>query len=71
MLAKANGRVSLPSNACIRKIFYATQDYSVVQKLSNKQFAKMICRFDRLKTAHNKGQKSFMSNGKLIGHSHV
>ena len=27
---------------------------SIVQKLSNKQSAEVICRFDRLRTAHSK-----------------
>ena len=29
-----------------------------MQKLSNKQNAKVICRFDRLRTAHSKRQKA-------------
>ena len=29
-----------------------------MQKLSNKQSAKVICRFDRLRTAHSKRQKA-------------
>ena len=32
--------------------------YSVVQKLSNKQSAKVICRLDRLKAAHRKNKKA-------------
>ena len=28
--------------------------YSIVKKLSNKQSAKVICRLDRLRTAHSK-----------------
>ena len=31
---------------------------SIVQKLSNKQSAKVICRFDRLRTAHSKRQQA-------------
>ena len=34
---------------------------SIVQKLSNKQSAKVICRLDRLRTAHSKRQTSHMS----------
>ena len=30
-------------------------------ELSNKQSAKVICRLDRLRTAHSKGQKNNMS----------
>ena len=30
----------------------------IVQKLSNKQSAKVICRFDRLRTVHSKSQKA-------------
>ena len=37
-----------------------------MQKLSIKQSAKGICRFDRLRTAHGKRQASDMSIGKLI-----
>ena len=29
-----------------------------MQKLSNKKSAKVICRFDRLRTAHSKSQKA-------------
>ena len=39
--------------------------YSVVQKLSNKRSAKVICRFNRLRTSHSKSQKSQMSTEKL------
>ena len=42
--------------------------YSIVQNLNNKQSAKVICRFDRLITAHSKRQTSYMSIRKLIGH---
>ena len=34
---------------------------SIVQKLSNKQSAKVICRYDRLGTVHSKRQTSHMS----------
>ena len=38
---------------------------SIVQKLSNKQSAKVISRFDRYRTAHSRRQKSYMSIEKL------
>ena len=46
--------------------------YSIVQKLRNKQSAKVICRCDRLRTAHSKGKIAIrvMSNGKLISCPH-
>ena len=40
--------------------------YSIVQKLSNKQSAKAICMFDRLRTAHRNRQTSHMSIGNLF-----
>ena len=40
--------------------------YSIVQKLSNKQSAKVICRFDKHRASHSKGQKSHMSIEKDI-----
>ena len=49
---------------CMQNILCRTK-YSTVQKLSNKQSAKVICRFDRLKTSHSKRQKSQMSIEKL------
>ena len=39
---------------------------SIVPKLSNKQSAKAICRFGRLRTAHSKTQKAIVSNGNLL-----
>ena len=39
--------------------------YSIVPKLSNKQSAKVIFRFDRLRTVHSKRQTSHMSIGNL------
>ena len=39
--------------------------YSIVQKLSNKQSAKVFSRFDRLRTSHSKRQKSHMSIERL------
>ena len=44
--------------------------YAIVQEISNKQSDKVICRLDRLETAHSKNQKA-MSNGKLIGLSRI
>ena len=38
---------------------------SFVNKWSNKQSAKVICKFDRLRTSHSKSQKSHMSIEKL------
>ena len=50
------------------RILYATQGiYSIAQKLSNKQSAKVICRFNRLRIAHSKRQTSHISIGILIG----
>ena len=37
-----------------------------MQKLSNKQSTKVICRFDRLRTAHTARVKGHMSNGILV-----
>ena len=45
----------------MRKILMCNTRYSIVQKLSNKQSAKVICRFDRLTTAHSKRLISHMS----------
>ena len=36
--------------------------YSTVEKFSNKQNAKVNCRFDRLGTAHSKKQKPYYEN---------
>ena len=44
------------------KVFYCA-------RLSNKQSAKVICRFDRHRTADSKGQKSHMNIDKIIIHS--
>ena len=40
---------------------------SAVQKLSKKQSAEVIFRFDRPRTAHSKRQTSYVSTGNLIG----
>ena len=40
--------------------------YSIVQKLSNKQSPKVICRFNRLITAHSKKERSHISSGNLL-----
>ena len=45
--------------------------YSIVQKLSNKQSAKVTCRFDRLRIAHSNRQTSHMSIGELILRPHI
>ena len=37
--------------------FYTTQGILMCKKLNNKQCAKVICRFHRLRTAHSKSQK--------------
>ena len=48
------------------------QGILIVQKLSSKHSAKVISRFDRLRTAHSKRQTSHMSAGKkLIGHPRI
>ena len=39
--------------------------YSNVQKLSTKRSAKMICRFDRLRTAHSNRQKAIWALERL------
>ena len=44
--------------------------HSIKQKLSDKQNAKVIFRFDRLRTAHNKRQKA-QNIGKVIGHPRI
>ena len=55
MLAVVFGPGSPALVAHAHKILYATQGrYSIVQKISNKQSAKVICRFDRLRIAHSK-----------------
>ena len=46
----------------LRKVFYSTKI---------KQSAKVICRFDRLRTAHSKRQTSHMSIENLSGHPHT
>ena len=53
MLAVAN-MVSFTSAAHVRKNILCYTRYSIVQETSNKQSAKGICRFDRLRTAHSK-----------------
>ena len=60
MLALVNGQVSLASAAHTLKIFYAIYTrYCTVQKVSNKQSAKVICRLNRLSTvARSKSQKA-------------
>ena len=50
---------------CTQNISCRTK-YSVVQRLSNKQSAKVICKFDRLRTSYSKRQKSHMSIDKLM-----
>ena len=47
------------------KVFY------IAQKLSNKQSAKVICRFNSLRTALSEGLNSHMSIGKLIGRPRI
>ena len=51
-------------------ILYYTM-YPIVQKLSNKQSAKMICRFDRLRTAHSKSHKVIWVIKCFIPHMHL
>ena len=41
------------------------QGILIMQKLSSKHSAKVISRFDRLRTAHSKRQTSHMSTGNL------
>ena len=50
-------RVKIMGCPCTKKII-CYRSYSIVHKLSNKQSAKVICRFDRLKAAHIKRQKA-------------
>ena len=40
--------------------------YAIVEKLSNKQSTKVICRFNRLRTAHSKRQTSHISTAKFL-----
>ena len=56
-LAIANCLVSLALISHAHNILHYTR-YSSVQKLSNKQSAEVICRFDRLRTTHSKSQKA-------------
>ena len=59
MLAIANRPVSLMLAAHAHtKYFMLRKVTSIVQQLSNKQSAKMICMFDRLRKTHNKSQKA-------------
>ena len=51
MLAIANSLVSLTLAAHTRKLIMVDTRYCIVQKLSNKQSAKVVCRLDRLRTA--------------------
>ena len=51
----------------MQNILFKTRLATIVQNLSNKQSAEVICRFDRLRTAHSKSQTSHMNIGKLIG----
>ena len=55
VLAVANGPISLLALAAhAHKHFYASYiGDSIVQKLNNKQSAKVICRFNRLRIAHS------------------
>ena len=48
----------------LHKVFYCA-------KLSNKQSAKVICTFDRLRTAHSNKQTSYINIGKLIICPHI
>ena len=48
----------------LHKVFYCAE-------LSNKQSAKVICRFDGLRVAHRKRQTSRVNIGKLIGRPHI
>ena len=45
--------------------------YSIVQELSNEQSAKVIYRFDRLRTVHSKRQKSHMSIENILVHPQI
>ena len=64
-LAVANSRVSLESEAHAHKTFMLHKAFYCA-KLSNKQSAKVICMFDRLRTAHRNRQTSHMSIGNLF-----
>ena len=56
---KIIGQPRMQKICMLRKVFY-------IAKI--KQGAEVICRNDRLRTAHSKRQTSHMSIGKLIGH---
>ena len=72
MLAETNGPVSLVSTTHACKNILCYTRYSIVQKLSNKQSAKVICKYDRRETAHSKTQIAIInSNGKLISRQHI
>ena len=45
--------------------YFMLHKISIVQKLSINQSAKVICRFDRLRTAYSKRQTNYMSIGNL------
>ena len=45
-------------------VFYYAKSY-------NKQNAKVVCRFDRLRTAHSKRQKAISALEKGIGQPHI
>ena len=49
---------------CYNDVFYYA-------KLSNKQNAKVICRFDRLRRVHSKRQKAIWALQKVIRHPHI
>ena len=54
------------------KIYYAAQGIAtIVQKLSNKQSAKVICRFDRLRTSHSKRHQNHLSFEKLVSSAYA
>ena len=54
-------RCKITDCLCIQKLSCNTR-YSIVQKLSNKQSAKVICRIDRHCTAYSKRQTRALEN---------
>ena len=55
----------------MQNILYYSR-YSIVQNLSSKQSGKVICRLDRLRTAHSNRQTSHNNeHWKLIKHPRI
>ena len=53
-------RWKIIGHPCMQNISCSTR-YTTVQNLSNKQSAKVICKFDRFRISHSRRQRSHMS----------